>query len=316
MTPDEPVFILALPRSFGSLVGAMLGQHPQLYGLPETHLFGCENVAEWCDMASRESFNMADGLVRAIAQIYFRKQDEIAVVQARAWLRRRLDFTTGYLLETLAEAVNPRILMEKSPSIVYSLASMQRAYSMFPLARFIHLAQHPRGYGETVMKGIHGAAECGPVPEWMLSLASFTAAPQIGALDGTQEDLDPQRAWYALNSNICKFLEAVPDARRIRIRGEDLLRDPDRALCLITDWMGLNSDSESIELMKHPEQSPYAFVGPRNALYGDDYDFLVNPSFTPVTGARQKLDGMLDWRSDGTGFSSEVKELARQFGYK
>src|SRR5260221_9464285 len=31
----DPVFILALPRSFSSVVCGMLGQHPQMYGLPE-----------------------------------------------------------------------------------------------------------------------------------------------------------------------------------------------------------------------------------------------------------------------------------------
>src|SRR5438874_389166 len=33
----DPVFILALPGSFSSVVCAMLGQHPEMYGLPETN---------------------------------------------------------------------------------------------------------------------------------------------------------------------------------------------------------------------------------------------------------------------------------------
>ena len=137
--PRDPLFIMALPCSFSSVIGTMLGQHPQLYGLPETHLFGCNTVAEWWDASSKESFNMSHGLLRAVAQMYFDEQSDIAIAQARAWLRRRLDFTTGFLLETLAERISPRILVEKSPSIVYSRTSMDRAHSMFPVGRFIHL---------------------------------------------------------------------------------------------------------------------------------------------------------------------------------
>ena len=32
----EPLFILAPPRSFTSVVCAMIGNHPQMLGLPET----------------------------------------------------------------------------------------------------------------------------------------------------------------------------------------------------------------------------------------------------------------------------------------
>jgi hypothetical protein len=312
----DPLIIMALPRSFGSLAGAMLGQHPQMYGLPETHLFGCETMAEWCDRSSKESFNMADGLVRVVAQLYFGAQDEIAVVQSKAWLRRRLDFTTGFLLETLAERVSPRILVDKSPSIVYSLASMQRAHSMFPLAKFIHLVQHPRGYGESVMHSIRDAAENGPVPPWMLNLASFPMAPPTeGDPAPLYEDLDPQRGWYALNMNICTFLESVPDSQKICVRWEDLIGDPSQVLRHVADWVGVRSDAEAIEEMYHPERSPYACLGPPSARYGNDYSFLAQPTFTPAAPDPQTLDGVLGWRRDGTEFSTGVKELAQRFGY-
>jgi hypothetical protein len=312
----DPVIVMALPRSFGALTGAMLGQHPQMYGLPETHLFGCETMAEWCDRSSNETFNMADGLVRVVAQLYFGAQDETAVAQSKAWLRRRRDFTTGFLLETLAERVSPRILVDKSPSIVYSIASMQRALSMFPLGKFIHLVQHPRGFAESVMKSIRDAAENGPVPPWMLNLASFSAAPPIeGDPAPLYEDLDPQRGWYALNMNICTFLESVAESQKLVVRWEDLMGDPSQELRRIADWVGVRSDAEAIEEMYHPERSPYACLGPPSARYGSDYGFLAQPTFAPALTDAQSLDGALGWRRDGTEFTTAVKELARRFGY-
>ena len=37
-----PLFLLAPPRSYTSLINAMLGQHPQAFGLPELCLFNVE----------------------------------------------------------------------------------------------------------------------------------------------------------------------------------------------------------------------------------------------------------------------------------
>ena len=35
---SDPIFVLSLPLSFSSYFAAMLGQHPELYSLPEMHL--------------------------------------------------------------------------------------------------------------------------------------------------------------------------------------------------------------------------------------------------------------------------------------
>ena len=42
----QPVFLLATARSFSSVVTAMIGQHPQLAGLPELKLFCAADIAE------------------------------------------------------------------------------------------------------------------------------------------------------------------------------------------------------------------------------------------------------------------------------
>ena len=43
----QPIFILASPRSFTSLLCIMLGQHPEVYVVPELHLFLAKNMAQW-----------------------------------------------------------------------------------------------------------------------------------------------------------------------------------------------------------------------------------------------------------------------------
>jgi hypothetical protein len=313
--PPDPVFILSPPLSLASVVAAMLGQHPQLSSLPETHLFVAETVREWWEICTTSSFNMAHGLLRAVAQLYCGGQTDDTILLARGWLRRRVTFPTGYIAELLARKVGPRILIEKSPSVIFHLSSMQRAYRMFPQAKFIHLLQHPRGHGEAVIAAVKTALKYGPVPQWLRQLANFSA---VTADECSQErsEIDPQQAWCALNTNICEFVDALPQSQQLRVRGEDILAAPDAALRSIIDWLGLESDDTVTDAMKHPERSPYACFGPVGARYGDDAHFLANPVLPPPLPEPLRLDGPLSWREDGEGFSAETKRLACEFGYQ
>src|SRR5579862_6331286 len=48
-----PVLLLCPPRSFSSVVGAMLGQHPELYGFPELSLFAADTLADLVELLRR-----------------------------------------------------------------------------------------------------------------------------------------------------------------------------------------------------------------------------------------------------------------------
>jgi hypothetical protein len=277
----------------------MIGQHPQMYGLPEMHLFGAETMIERKPLRCQATVNINDGILRAVAQLCFGEQTEKTVKLAHGWLRRRADFTTGFLLEVLAQKVHPRVFVEKSPSTVRRIEFMERAHEMFPQARFLHLVRHPRGHGE--------------------SLVNWHARRRRAVRPASQDlvvNFDPQRTWYALNVNICEFLKSVPDDQKMRVRGEDLLTAPDRWLREVASWLGLRTDAQAIEEMKHPERSPYASLGPAGARYGDDRFFIESPALRPEKGKPLSLDGPLSWRADGKGFLPRVRRLAVEFGYE
>jgi sulfotransferase family protein len=307
--------ILGPPRSFTTVVSAMLGQHPQMYGLPEVHLFGVETIAEWWQQCSEATFNMDHGLVRVVAQLFFGEQTEENVRRAAGWLQRRAHFTTGLLVEALAERVQPRILVDKSPSVVYHVETLRRVYAMFPQARFLHLVRHPRGHGESVMKYLRERRKLGPLPQnhWLLHLAAYPNGDEHAE---ASSDIDPQRAWLALHRNIGEFLEGVPANQALRVRSEDLVGSPERGLREVLAWLGLRTDDEAIEEMKHPERSPYACYGPRSAHFGNDRAFLQNPVLRPARAEKHILEGPLSWCDDGREFSAEVRELAQKFGYE
>ena len=312
----DPLFILAPPRSFSSVVCAMLGQHPQMHGLPETHLFSDETLEGWWGRCSQVKY-LSHGLLRAVAELCFGEQTRSSVKLASGWLRRRSSFTSGMIFEELALEIYPSILVDKSPSIVYSVDSMHRAYRFFPQSRFIHLVRHPRGHAESVLKYLHRLAKLGHFPQWVSDLASFPhSSPNLEAGSQDASPLDPQRAWYVLNLNIVTFLKSVPSHQWMTIRGEDLLADPDRGLQQIIGWIGLSADDETIEEMKHPERSPYARFGPPEARCGNDIFFLESPAFHPARVELQSLEGPLSWRPDGQGFLPAVRELAQHFGYQ
>jgi hypothetical protein len=314
-----PLLILAAPRSFTSLVCAMLGQHPQMYGLPETHLLRFETMAERTEFDAQATYPMSHGLLRAVAQLYFAEQTAAAIRKARHWLSLRSQFTTDFMFRVLMDRVFPRIAVDKSPDMADHPGVLERVFARFPQARFIHLLRHPRGHAESVMKYLQVRANRGPVPpsHWLLRISSLP--PPGPAADDSNEKpvLDPQYGWHAINRTISEFLSRVPPAQSMRVRGEDLLAEPDKVLTDVAAWLGLRTDSEALDRMKHPECSPYAFPGPPGARYGNDNFFLENPVFRPRPAAEPlALDGPLGWRSDGAGFCPEVQLLAREFGYK
>jgi hypothetical protein len=312
----DPVLLLSPPLSPSSLVCAMLGQHEEMYSVPETHLFLADTLREWWDVCVNSSFDMAHGLLRVVAQLYFGEQTEATVQLAGAWLRRRLPFTTGYIIELLGEKVRPRMIVEKSSSVVFHVGSMQRAQRMFPQAKFIHLVQHPQAYCRTVLAAVEDAmAHQGRIPQWLRRLACFSAA-DADELSQEQYEFDPQQAWRVLNNNISEFLEAMPEDQKFRVRVEDVVTSRDSTVRAIAEWLGLRVDDEAIEAMRHPERSPYACFGPVGARYGDNPLFLRSPILPAPPADTDSLDAPMSWRQDGEGLSPEVRALARQFEYE
>jgi hypothetical protein len=119
-----------------------------------------------------------------------------------------------------------------------------------------------------------------------------------------------------LNKNICAFLNSVQKDQQLRICGESLRTNAETVLGQIATWLNLRADGKAIELMKHPDRSPYATLGPPNAPFGTDVFLPGTPSFFSKVETTGGLDGPLPWRHDGQGFSPEVNQLARELGYK
>jgi len=278
----------------------MIGRHPQMYGFPEVNLFLTETMAEREGVVAEIPF-LDHGLLRAVAQLYTGAQNVRTVALAKKWVAVRRSASCVPVFRELMVKINPKQAVDKSITTVLTCERLQRAHRAFPNARFLHLLRHPLGQGESLWRG-----------------AGQVAAERLGALDYSTDPptVDYQKSWYAMHINILTLLNGLPKSQYMRLQGEALLASPDTHLRSIARWLGLRVDAQVVEAMKHPELSPYAFLGPPNALFGNDPKFLQNPALRSSSGPKAlTLEGPLPWRNDGVGFSEEVKQLAREFGY-
>ena len=299
-----PLFLLAPPRSYTSLVNAMLGQHPQAFGLPEMCLFNVDTLVDlWKGSKTEIAENgsmVRHGLLRAVAEIYCGEQRATTVNMALAWASRREEWETGRVFQEIVAKLHPLVAVEKSPSYTMSVKRMQAMHKAFPDARFLHLVRHPVAQCKSLMAINDGA--------FSLKVEGFELGEDYALLE-------PQIAWHDLNLNILDFLDEVPPERQMRMRGEDIMADPRRHLAEIARWAGLRDDDEAVDAMMHPEQSPFACFGPINALFGNDPNFLAGPTFRPHTPKVPALDKPVPWRLDGKGLYPQVIALAHEFGY-
>jgi Sulfotransferase family len=288
-----PLLILCPMRSFSSVVCAMLGQHPQAYGLPEVNLFIADTVRELLRLHGARPHGM-HGLLRTLAQIESGEQTDASVAAAQAWLEARQDWTTRQVFDHILEAVDPRVAVDKTPRTVLRAEYLERAYRMYPDANFLHLTRHPRSTGKSLINNLKRNNEWG---------GTFKA-----------EQVDPEGIWQRAHANITQFAATLPEGQCLRIKGEELLSDPALYLPQIAEWLGLDSGPDAVEAMLHPERSPYACYGPEAAKFGNDPEFLEQPAFRSSRVLEPALFGGLEWAPDRE-FDKPTIKLARELGY-
>jgi hypothetical protein len=288
-----PLFILCPMRSFSSVVCAMIGQHPQAYGLPEVNLFIAQTVGELLGIHAPRPHGM-HGLLRTLAQLEYGEQSDDSVAAARDWLEARTEWTTKQVFDHILAAVDPRIAVDKTPRTVLRPEYLERAYAMYPNASFLHLTRHPRSTGKSLINNLKRNAEWG---------GTFNA-----------DRVDPQGIWLKAHTNITHFAATLPEGQCLRLKGEDLLSDPMLYLPQIAEWLGIDTSAEAIDAMLHPEQSPYACYGPEAAKFGNDPEFLEKPAFRSSRVHEPPLAGTLEWAPDRE-FDKPTVKLARELGY-
>lgn len=293
-----PLFILTCMRSFSSVVSNMLGQHPQAYGLPELNLFLADTLGEVIERLEVNRPQGLNGLLRTIAELEYRAQTQETVRRARAWLTQHRQWPIQRVFDLIDQRSGARMLVEKSPSTVLDETRLGRLHRLFPKAYYLHLARHPR-------------ATCKSIYEIQQKTAILTKRR-------TGTPTNPESLWLRANRNILRFTSQLRSGQTLCIQGELLLSQPEVYLPQIAEWLEIRTDADALAEMLHPERSPYARIGPPNAPFGHDPNFLHNPRFEkrPLRAAR--LEEPFDWPAPGgkNHFSRATLKTARILGYR
>ena len=276
----------------------MIGQHPDLVGLPELKLFCCQTIRKleaslpryWME---RGVTHRSPGLVRALAEFEFGGQTSESLSAARAWLRARLDWLGADVLDVLLMRLNPRIAVEKSPDNLLTDAAMTRMATAYPRARYLHLTRHPVTTQRSMQEHRNRTVSHPQDDEPMFGIGS----------------------WYEIHRRILHFAASLPADRYLRVRAEDVLNDTKSQLHAIIAWLGIRADGDAIEAMQHAEASPFARPGPAasGVAGGNDPSFLHDPIPHRVE-IPCKLEPPPGWVADPSIWKMVV-DLANRLGY-
>jgi len=290
----EPLFILCPGRSFSSVVCAVIGQHPQAFGLPEVHLFA-ENTLGGLIDAEVPIFGLVgitSGLKRAICELVYHEQTTETVENAAGWLKERRNLTGAAVFRELCELAGDRVVLDKSPTNSHP-SRLEAVYQGFPNAKYLHLSRHPRATCRSQHK----------------AYAQRKGNPDLANFD--HEDY-----WFSRHQSILNFSQRLDPGQYMFLHGEWFFEFPELFLTQICEWLGLSTAPEAIEQMMKPELSPFAKLGPDNAKYGNNLGFIDSPHLRVGKIPSETIDGPLEWVTEGDAyFSDQTRSLAYQLGY-
>lgn len=264
---EPPVFLLAPPRSYSTVTVALLAGHPAIYGFPEMLLFTAPTVGELAGRTSAPwqtpGFVEAQrsGILRAIADLHEASQGERAISRAQDWLAERASWVPRRLMDYLLDLAAPQVGLEKSPETVLTNEALDACIESFPDARYIHLTRHPvTTMRSTIEHNRHWTCDTNRV---LITVAASS--------------------WYLGHLRTVRRLTQLPGRQWIRVRAEDLLRNPDAHLPPLLEWLGLPADARIVAQMMHTENWRFAGTGPSGKLFGGDPKFFRMPVLRPVT---------------------------------
>ena len=294
----SPIIILGTGRSFTSVVNCMIGEHPELIGLPETNIFRDDTVGALLKRFSHRNKQRRSGLLRTIAHFHDWVQTEETIIAAEKFLEARGDWSYRDIAKYIEKLAAPYGIVEKSISTCRDATTLARVREAWPDAFYIHITRQPESIINSMQNRIDGIVEQGQAKGFSKKIQNFS--------------LDDY--YIHFTTTILEFMDTLPLGKSINLHGEDFLTDAPTYLKQICEWLGLDSGEAAIDAMMHPENNPFAHLGPDNAQAGMSLSFLENPKFSgkPVP-VKPLVHGAHN--RDLTGKQSTIAHLGSQLGY-
>lgn len=266
----RPIVILGTGRSFTSVICCMIGQHPDMIGLPETNIFRDDTLGQVYERFGHgANARRRAGLLRTLAQLHDGAQTDATIDAAEKFILARADWTSTRIARYIRDTAAPRGIVEKSISTCREAATLARATEAWPDALYLHITRQPESIVNSMQSRVDGAFEKGKGKRLGKILADHS--------------LDEYYTRYT--TTILQFMATLPQGRAMNLHGENFLTNAPLYAAQICQWAGLSTSPEIITAMLHPEASPFATRGPEKAQGGLSGSFLDNPTFSgkPVT---------------------------------
>ncbi|MGO1117063.1 SDR family NAD(P)-dependent oxidoreductase [Rhodovibrionaceae bacterium A322] len=276
-TAPDAVFLLSSPRSGSTLARVMLAGHPGLFSPPELHLLGYDSLKPW--HAALSGNYLDEGLLRAIMDRFGLSADE-AEDKLAQWVQQ--DRAVADVYQELGQG--GRLLVDKSPSYLTSLDTLQRAEELFSRPLYLHLVRHPLSVIESFVRN---------------------------RLDRFMEGADDPHAfaeqhWRAQNQNMERFAASLPADRCHRLRYEDLVADPKGVMSRVMDFLGLPFDDRLLQ----PYEGQRMTDGPKTTSLQ-----IGDPNFLRHQGIEADLARSWEAVELPGPLAPETVTLARSYGY-
>jgi len=227
----------------------MIGRNAAAFECPQLNLFISDTLEGMLKAMADPRHTHIHGLLRAVAYIYGSEQTINSVAMARRWVLRRLSWSTSQVFDELRNRVAPQKLVDKSAIYSQDQKCLERIQKAYPGAYYVDVIEHP---------------------------------PTSGASIASADGADPSEQWLNTQHLIAKAIDHMMPERLAVIRMESLLDDPRGELSKLCAQLDLATDEAAITEMLHPENSPFASLGPVGANFGDHPVFLRDPTFPPI----------------------------------
>ncbi|HEV7515840.1 MAG TPA: amino acid adenylation domain-containing protein, partial [Thermoanaerobaculia bacterium] len=214
------VFLLSPPRSGSTLLRVMLAGNPALFAPPELELLGFNTLEERKEALSGRWALWQEGTIRALMEVYACDAEEARRYMDEAEAR---GLTVQQFYAQLQDAIGSRLLVDKTPSYALDPATLARAEEDFAAPLYVHLLRHPYGMIRSFEKA-------------KLEQVFFRPSHPF-----TRRQL-AELIWDVSQENILDLLSRVPAERQIQLRFEEMLREPEREMRRLCEFLGVPFD--------------------------------------------------------------------------
>ncbi len=266
----------------------MLGGHPQLFAPPELELLSFNTLADRKAAFSDRFAFWLEGTLRALMELKQCSAEAAKDIMERCEAQQ---LTTQQFYGLLQSWLGARLLVDKTPSYALDYEILRRAESDFNETRYIHLIRHPYA----MIRSFEDAR---------LEQVFFRYAHKF-----SRSEL-AELIWLVSQENILQFLETVPANRQHQVHFEQLVREPERVLRGVCEFL----DLEYVDAMAAPYQAQgqrmVDGIHPLSKMLGD-VKFHEHKTIEAATADR--------WRrqlGESEELADETWTIAERLGYQ